>query len=659
MDEDNNNSEKAKQVVQNEGKKLVKKGMKFAFKKWIIPLISSISSILLPLLMFYLVLQIINSIISAILGFSGAGQDGSTTIGQDAKAAISITEAGYVINDDFIDNIIESLKSGAVNPASTGLTYPEGQDIDENGNIKENMIKKYVKAEVKTMFPKIGSATGVDGLITIKRDNGQDGAEAKKLTYVPYNNLKDKVEAGDENYCQTHFSLNPENFNLCYSTANIVEEYDYNGRQTSRTVTLTMNEVDYQYLVEPYAMPINFLVSTHFIAQDENFMNDIMRLMDTDDGIEITLKDTVNTTTITADYSGKAYEKVDETARYTNQEDKSSGIVYANKSNEYNIDNSNVGNYYDGTLVHKTIYKNVSTEMMVTKADTWISNMENTYTKSTSEAINQEPQTNNIKIPEDGGQYVQAANDFYNEPSNNLVDGEVSAAIQDKGVNIYNVDTLRIVRNQRYDITETVNESLEYTTYTMLNENTNSINVDKLVDLINQEKYLRVKNNLVTAADFYFKLLNQDEKSQDVEQIMRYVLYKVTGNDIYGVNDESFEEFELGLFTRTSSIYGGTIKEKVWFALKDLGYSDEVVAGAMGNIDYESEGFNPGAVEKEGTGIGLIQWSYGRADKLRTYAVNKGVDWKDEDTQVEFLIAEISGQGPAAYIADKRIKRIY
>lgn len=656
MEEENNNSGMVKETIKNEAQKAKNKGVKFIAKKIIAFLAPIISIIVIALLIVGVILLVVNTIISAIKGFLGLGDDDSSTIGQDVKAAISISEDGYsyVINEDFIDNIIQALEAGQLNTSDLGLTYPEGKDTDENGEIKESMIRKYVKAEVKTMFPKIGSATGIDGLITIKRDNGEEGTDAKKLTYTPYNNFKSKVDAGDENYAQSHFSLNPETFNLCYSTANILEEYDYTGRQTSRTVILTMNEVDYQYLVEPYAMPSNFLVSTHFIAQDEKFMNDILKLQDANNGIEITLKDTVNTTTITVDYSGKVYEKVDETARYTDQENGTSGIAYVNKENEYNIDNSNIGSYYDQALVHKTIYKNVSTEMMVTKADTWISDVENTYTKSSSGVMKQEPQTDNIKIPEDGDQYVQAANDYYNEPSNNLIDANVRSAIQANGVNKYSVDTLRIVKNQRYDITETINESLEYTTYTMLNEKTNSINVNKLVDLINQDKYSRVKNNMVTSAEFYFKLLNQDEKSQDIEQIMRYVLYKITGNDIYGVNDESFEEFESGLFTRTASIYGGTIKEKVWFALKDLGYSDEVVAGAMGNIDYESGGFNAGAVEKAGTGIGLIQWSFGRADQLRAYAQSKGVDWKDEDTQIEFLIAEISGQGPAASFATKR-----
>lgn len=66
-------------------------------------------------------------------------------------------------------------------------------------------------------------------------------------------------------------------------------------------------------------------------------------------------------------------------------------------------------------------------------------------------------------------------------------------------------------------------------------------------------------------------------------------------------------------------------------------------------------GFNPSIIEGgSGEGIGLIQWSFGRKTKLISYANSKGLTWQDEDTQIEFLIAEISGQGPAAGIADMR-----
>ena len=147
-----------------------------------------------------------------------------------------------------------------------------------------------------------------------------------------------------------------------------------------------------------------------------------------------------------------------------------------------------------------------------------------------------------------------------------------------------------------------------------------------------------------------FKMLGENQKTQNYETILRYLLYIYTGNEDYGATDvnDIIDIFNERNFNNVSGIYGSTLQEKVWFALKNLGYSDEAVAGAMGNIHHESKSFSPSAVEEgSGEGIGLCQWSYGRKDNLKKYAESKGVDWKDEDTQIEFLITEISGSGPA------------
>ena len=44
-----------------------------------------------------------------------------------------------------------------------------------------------------------------------------------------------------------------------------------------------------------------------------------------------------------------------------------------------------------------------------------------------------------------------------------------------------------------------------------------------------------------------------------------------------------------------------------------------------------------------------MPWSYGRREKLEAYAASKGVSASDVDTQIEFLISELTpgGAGPA------------
>ena len=58
-----------------------------------------------------------------------------------------------------------------------------------------------------------------------------------------------------------------------------------------------------------------------------------------------------------------------------------------------------------------------------------------------------------------------------------------------------------------------------------------------------------------------------------------------------------------------------------------------------------------------------MQWSYGRRTQLEAYAASKGVPPSDVDTQIEFLLTEISGSGPAQGFAtcqfsSHKIKRI-
>ena len=117
--------------------------------------------------------------------------------------------------------------------------------------------------------------------------------------------------------------------------------------------------------------------------------------------------------------------------------------------------------------------------------------------------------------------------------------------------------------------------------------------------------------NLVEGREMLFKLLRENERTQNHERLMRYLLYLLTGND-YGVTEFDFNEFLNGSFSDVSGIYGGTIQEKVWWALIDAGYSKEAAAGVMGNIEGES-GFSPTAIEGGKNvntgGIGLCQWT--------------------------------------------------
>lgn len=74
----------------------------------------------------------------------------------------------------------------------------------------------------------------------------------------------------------------------------------------------------------------------------------------------------------------------------------------------------------------------------------------------------------------------------------------------------------------------------------------------------------------------------------------------------------------------------------IWNFLKAKGLSDEAAAGVLGNIQAEC-GFNPAAIEGNGEGHGIIQWSFGRRESLLAAAQQQGVDWRDLRFQLEYL----------------------
>lgn len=170
---------------------------------------------------------------------------------------------------------------------------------------------------------------------------------------------------------------------------------------------------------------------------------------------------------------------------------------------------------------------------------------------------------------------------------------------------------------------------------------------DNFVTIFLKSKHYKSRNSILSAPDWLFDILERNSKTVDFVDLTKYLLYKATGRD-YGVTDYDFEgAFTPNDFTDVSGIYGNSIEEKVWFALRGAGYSEIATAAVMGNIANES-GFDPQKVEAgSGIGFGLCQWSFGRRDSLEAYIASKGVDNGDVTTQIEFLLGEITPGGGA------------
>ena len=225
--------------------------------------------------------------------------------------------------------------------------------------------------------------------------------------------------------------------------------------------------------------------------------------------------------------------------------------------------------------------------------------------------------------------------------------------------NITNSDT---AKNNIREIANIVNLYFEKNPTTSENENYKKddkievrMNGNRVCYKLPNGQFQCPLENLVEGSDMVFDLLGRYEKTQNHERLLRYLLYLLTG-DSFGVTEFDFNEFLNGSFYEVGGLVGSTPEEKVWWALIDAGYSKEATAGVMGNIFAES-GFNSSLVEggytEENGGIGLCQWTNnergntGRNAQLKAYAQSKGVEWKDINTQIEFLLGELTPGGGA------------
>lgn len=84
----------------------------------------------------------------------------------------------------------------------------------------------------------------------------------------------------------------------------------------------------------------------------------------------------------------------------------------------------------------------------------------------------------------------------------------------------------------------------------------------------------------------------------------------------------------------------------LWNTLREHGYSEIQTAAVIGNLIHESDGLKTNAVEDGNNheGYGLVQWSYGRKEKLFNYCESKGKAHSDLQCQIEYLMIELDSR---------------
>ena len=422
------------------------------------------------------------------------------------------------------------------------------------------------------------------------------------------------------------------------------ERYETNdpdnpGYDNGTIYEMTETKINYYDMVKSYTMPFDYLWALMVITEDKDFVFGLADLV-YNSNIEITVNDNLSVNTTIKDYTYRKWERIASQAILNDGTTISGGDDL----------------FIDQSAKLTTITKTNTVEAALTRANTWIVDYTKQYKYQKPESTSS---TNGPNSRTDLNE--KFSNDYDRTDNSDPLGLRAQAEQNDKEV----VTVISRYQYANIDWTETINTTIETTKYigetpeirektSKKKKNKEDIGEDgfkykekNFVTLLLSNK--KAKSNILNVSSWLFEILENNENGSTVDfiELTKYLLYKTTGRDSWGVTDFDFSIFSPDGFSNVNGIYGNTPQEKVWFGLINAGYSKIAAAAVMGNIENES-GFRADAIEGgTGIGLGLCQWSFGRRTNLENYIASKGTDSSNVDVQVEFLLGELNPSGGA------------
>lgn len=430
-----------------------------------------------------------------------------------------------------------------------------------------------------------------------------------------------------------------------------VETNDPNVKASDKTVyNMTTTEINYQELVDKYTMPFDLLWALLVVGESQGFVMELADLAYNSE-IEITVYDNYRKNTDIDKWTYKKQDKV-----------KGSGSLEDTKHNN----TETVQDFEDITEYNYTTTKTVITQtntlqIDLTKADTWIVDYTREYTHQDTETStnNNEEKVDNTEWKKAGDQpdpntYSNsnniAAENKLKERARSQDDtetGEVSSYPEEQ-VNIKRHLTLN--KETHYvEIKDSITNTVESTYYEAgspkVKEKTDRQDkVDEkdlkpnFVTIFRKSKYSTNKSNILSASSWLFEILETNESTADMVDIVKYLLYKATGNN-YGVTEFDFSIFDASKFQSVNSGESGGVVEML------KSFENNALREYMngGNISYSSVSEYVTQDRKQykmyyTSFDGCLNFSYGVMVRNAAGNINNESYFKDEGVNLKSLL---------------------
>ena len=484
-------------------------------------IIHNIISALLPIILIIVVGCVVLGVFDAVgNGIESVLKSIGDFFTPDKKNDLAIN-----ITEDAIKGIIDSIESTGVSLDDLHLMgdtadYDDPDIQDRNKKALEKYIKKFYEAQAvtQTLYPKpnwIDKLTGgTYGTVYVQRvnENDTDLSNVTKLEYIEYDDMQELISKGNTTSMKKYFSIDGENKLVIPAFTKTIITEDNTTIKDETVVTLT--HIDYKSVISQYTTSMNFFLYLAMITQNPEFASAVADLVK-DSDIRITLMDKV-TTSITNEernytVNTKTIEKVERQtydAWDTNRE-----YPYTVYSNE-----TNYGDPQEKTETTTTTIITTTPVPVVNYAKTWFSEQTIIYEKGNEKQIEENSyDTEGINEDEPDGSGTWITNDI--------------TTITTSG------STVEYEQKEVKQVTNRVGEKGD-----------GKKSFVGLLDVKFKIPHSKAEEsagyNLVSGAEMFFYLLQKDAGSQNLENIVRYALYKYTDKS-YGVTELDLSVYNI------------------------------------------------------------------------------------------------------------------
>lgn len=582
------------------------------------------------------------------------------------------------IKDEDISKVIKEIENLGFDMDDLWLLGDiEKEDTDNEETLKKKQeeaakkyIRKFLEAQLVTETPHYeptlssGNAYGQKtyGKVYLYRTSDaeviDENTKLYEMSWMPYTKMKEEVAKNTRaglNAVKNHYSID-EDGKLVVAQWTIIETQVDNGKKQEQII-MSLKHINYKGSIAQYTTPVNFLMYLTMVSENPEFVLAVTEMIKKNTKIDITLLDTVTKNVEVETYTRTNWSKG---VRKITKQGKTVKVPYRNSSNA------------------KTVTTTTTTSTIpvpkVTYANTWFSEQRITYILGLKEETFPTRTFPGEDDPEPSGDTGSWTTNKVTKIDSNRTTtkykegtrGNVIDKTGDKGSQGVTTDSY-----------ENNSKNLKYVKkkYRTDSKTTFLGLLDDFFRIPNSDRHEAAgKINLVNGAEWLFGLMQKDGKLQNLEQVMRYIMYKYTGRD-YGVTTFDEDIFGIRNFPEINLEGSAQLKryirywehsseppknsDKTKYIIEDDGYGHLTVGYGVDieNSGYKQKFIDAGYTIKEGAEVDIafvdaIEDEIIESSKKSVQAVVSGLNLAEH--QINALVSRAYNCGVSGALSVER-----